>query len=348
MISDPAALEVRVRSRLDQLTKPRGSLGLLEDIAVRFALIRGEVMPSAARKAVYIFCGDHGVTDEGVSAFPQMVTQQMMRNFVDGGAAISALTRQLGARSTIVDTGACGPPVPGVLDRKIAPGTRNFTREPAMTRAQAQAAIAIGEELAAAAALDMDLVGLGEMGIGNTTTAAAILSAATGRAPDQTVGAGTGVGPDVIARKAEVVRRALALHRPDPADGIGILASVGGFEMGAIAGFLIGASTRRLPVVLDGFPCCAGALIARAIKPDALKTAFFSHRGNEHGHPAMLEALGARGVFDFGMRLGEGTGAAIMMSIIEMSVLLYREMATFREAVVDQSKADHAREGPLV
>jgi nicotinate-nucleotide--dimethylbenzimidazole phosphoribosyltransferase len=334
---DSAALEARVRRRLDQLTKPRGSLGVLEEIAVRFALIRREAMPSSARKAIYVFCGDHGVAEEGVSAFPQSVTQQMMRNFIDGGAAISVLMRQLGAMPAIVDAGVCGPPVPGVLDRKIAHGTRNFVREPAMTRAQAAAAIAIGEEMAAAASVDMDLVGLGEMGIGNTTAAAAILSAIAGCDPNDAVGAGTGVGPEVIAKKAEIVRRSLALHTPDPTDGIGVLAAVGGFEIGAVAGFLIGASTRRLPVVLDGFPCCAGALIARAIKPDALKTAFFSHQGEERGHAAMLKALEAPAIFNFGLRLGEGTGAAIMMNLIETSVRLYREMATFNEAAVDTS-----------
>jgi nicotinate-nucleotide--dimethylbenzimidazole phosphoribosyltransferase len=340
MFSDAVVLERHVRARLDRLIKPPGSLGLLEEIAVRFAVIKGEQMPSSARKAIYVFCGDHGVTQEGVSPYPTEVTQQMMRNFVEGGAAINVLARRMKAVATIVDAGACGVPVRGVIDRKIAQGTRNFTREPAMTREQADAALAVGAEMASAASDCMDLVGLGEMGIGNTTAAAAVASAITGRGAAETVGPGTGLSPEGVERKIEVVRRALNLHKPDALDGIGVLSAVGGFEIGAIAGFLLRASELRLPVVLDGFPCCSAALIAQAIKPDALKSAFFSHESHERGHKLVLEHLRGRAWFDFGMRLGEGTGAAIMMEIIGLSVSLYREMATFDEAGVSKHSSD--------
>jgi nicotinate-nucleotide--dimethylbenzimidazole phosphoribosyltransferase len=335
MMFDVAELERRIRARLDRLTKPPGSLGLLEELVVRFALIKGEEMPSAARKTIYVFCADHGVAAEGVSPYPPEVTQQMMRNFVAGGAAISVLARGLEAETTVVDAGACGPPVTGVVDRKIAHGTSNCLREPAMTRSQAQAAIAIGEEMASAAAAGRyDLVGLGEMGIGNTTAAAAIVSAITGRSPEETVGPGTGLSAEGVKHKIDVVRRSIDFHKPDPNDGIAVLASVGGFEIGAIAGFLLRASELRLPVVLDGFPCGCAALIARTIKTDALKTAFASHRSSECGHDVLLQALDMQPYFDFGMRLGEGTGAALMMSLIDISIRLYREMATFDEAGV--------------
>ena len=337
MTADVAALERRVRARLDRLTKPPGSLGLLEELAVRFAVIKGEEMPSSARKAVYIFCGDHGVTEEGVSPYPSEVTRQMMRNFVNGGAAISVLARRLEAVASVVDVGACGGPVSGVVDRKVAPGTQNFTWEPAMTREQASAALAVGEEMASDASERTDLVGLGEMGIGNTTCAAAVASAITGRDPAETAGPGTGLTPEGVERKIDVIRRALALHKPDPADGLGVLAAVGGFEIGAIAGFILRASELRLPIVLDGFPCCSAALIARALRPDALKTTFFSHQSQEQGHRLILDHLGAAAWFDFGMRLGEGTGTAIMMGIIDLSVRLYREMATFDEAGISVS-----------
>ena len=334
MMSDPVQLERRVRARLDRLTKPPGSLGRLEDLATRFALIKREEMPSCARKAVYVFCGDHGVVEEGVSSYPQAVTQQMMRNFVDGGAAISVLARRLEAASIVVDTGCCGPPVRGVIDRKIAAGTKNFAREPAMTRDQANAALAIGSEMASEAAGRFDLVALGEMGIGNTTVASAVVSIMAERDPTSTVGPGTGLSGAGIERKIRVIRRALQSHAVDPRDGIGVLTTVGGFEIGAIAGFILRASELRLPVVIDGFPCTAGAMLAHAIRPDCLSTAFFSHVSTEAGHRVMLEHLGAQPLFDLGMRLGEGTGAAMMMGLIDVAVRLYREMATFSEAGV--------------
>ncbi|HYP06726.1 MAG TPA: nicotinate-nucleotide--dimethylbenzimidazole phosphoribosyltransferase [Bryobacteraceae bacterium] len=330
---DPAHnLEERVRERLNSLTKPPGSLGQLEDIAVRFALIREEEMPSPARKGLYIFCGDHGVTEEGVSRYPQSVTRQMVRNFLDGGAAINVLCRRLQIRPVVVDMGVCGASIPGVVDRKIADGTSNFARVPAMTRDQAERALQHGSALAEEAATQYDVVGLGEMGIGNTTAASAILSVYSSASPYETVGPGSGLDSQGVRRKAELIEKALALHKPSPGDPLGVLAAVGGFEFAGIAGFLIRACRLKLPVVLDGFPCCAGALIAKVIEPLALQTAFFSHESREPGHRRMLVLLEAKPYFNLGLRLGEGTGAALCMGIIDSAVRLYREMATFNEA----------------
>lgn len=338
MKSDPKPdLEDRVRGRLASLTKPPGSLGRLEDIAIRFASIRGEEMPSPARKGMYVFCGDHGVTDEGVSKYPQSVTRQMMRNFVDGGAAINVLCRRLQIRPIIIDMGACGPPMPGVLDKKIAGATQNFARGPAMSREQAERALAVGRGLAEEAASNYDMVGVGEMGIGNTSSAAAILSVYSGRTPYETAGPGAGLDSHGVRHKAEVIERALRMHAPDPSDGVGVLCAIGGFELAAIAGFLTAAARLRLPVVLDGFPCCSAALVARAIQPDALTTVFFSHLSQEPAHTLMLDLLDARPYFDLGMRLGEGTGAALAMGVIDAAVRLYREMATFTEAGVSNA-----------
>jgi nicotinate-nucleotide--dimethylbenzimidazole phosphoribosyltransferase len=333
-------LESRVRHRLDSLTKPVGSLGRLEEIALRFALMRQEEMPSPARKGLYVFCGDHGIVEQGVSLYPQTVTRQMMRNFLDGGAAINVLCRRLQIRPLIIDMGVCGSPMRGAFDKKIRHGTHNFAAGPAMTRDEAEQALAIGRSLAEQAVLDYDMVGMGEMGIGNTSSASAILSVYSGRTIYETAGPGAGLDSQGVRRKAEVIDGALRLHRPDPEDGVGVLAAVGGFEIGAVAGFILGASRLRLPVVLDGFPCCAAALIARAIAPDALCTVFFSHLSQEPAHQFMLDVLNAQPYFDLGLRLGEGTGAALMMGIIDAAVRLYREMATFSEAGVSGPQFD--------
>lgn len=311
----------RVRARLDGLTKPIGSLGRLEDAVVRLACIQGTDTPSVARKGLYIFCANHGVTVEGVSPYPAEVTRQMVANFEAGGAAVNVLCRREGIETVIVDAG-------------IDPGTRNFAVEPAMTAAEAQRVLDLGAQCADEAARRFDIVALGEMGIGNTTAAAAILCAVTGLDPELAAGAGTGLDSRQIRHKAEVVRRALALHRPDPGDGHAVLQAVGGFEIGAIAGFLIRAAHNRLPVVLDGFPCCAAALIARALAPDCLDVAFYGHRSAEKAHGLMLEALSAQPYLDLGMRLGEGTGAVLTVGLLDAAVKLYREMATFSEARV--------------
>ena len=316
-------LETRIRRRLDSLTKPRGSLGRLEELAVQVGLIQGTDMPSVGRKAMLLFCADHGVVQEGVSPFPAEVTRQMVENFRSGGAAITVLCRQYGIEPVIVDMGVGRP-------------TRNFTREAAMSREEAERAMETGRQHAA----DGDVLGAGEMGIGNSTSAAALLCAFTGADPPEAAGRGTGLDDAGVARKADVIARALALHRPDPTDGVGVLAALGGFEIAAIAGLILGASQkrgaaqRRRVVVLDGFISCSAALVVRAIEPAALDCVVYSHCSAERGHRRMLDALSARPLLDLDMRLGEGTGAAIGISLVEAAVRLYREMATFTSAGV--------------
>jgi len=310
-------LEREIRARLDSLTKPPGSLGRLESLALQIGLIQRSAMPSIDRKAIVIFCADHGIVDEGVSPYPSEVTGQMVANFRAGGAAITVLCRHFGIEPVVVDMGVGRP-------------TKNFAREPAMTRAQAEDAIALGMTHAETA----DVIGAGEMGIGNSTSAAALLSAFSGLDPKETAGRGTGLDDAGVTHKIEVIRRALALHKPDPNDPVGVLATLGGFEIAAIAGLILGAAQRRCVVVLDGFISCAGALVARAIAPASLDYAVFSHRSAERGHRTMLEFLNAQPLFDLDMRLGEGTGAAIGINLVESAVKLYREMATFGSAGV--------------
>lgn len=330
-------IEAAVLRRLDNLTKPPGSLGRLESIVVRLASIQNSEMPSTQRKGIYVFCGDHGITAEGVSPYPSVVTGEMMRNFVRGGAAINALCRRCAIQTVIVDVGSAGPAIPGVVELRAGAGTRNFAVEPAMTPDEANAALAAGKRIAEEASAQFDIVGLGEMGIGNTTAAAAILSVFTGLDPEQTAGAGTGCDSERLQRKVGVLRRALQLHHPDPSDPLGVLCSVGGFEIAAIAGFLVRASELHLAVVLDGFPCCAGAMIARGFSASSLDSAFFAHLSAEKGHEVMLDFLGARPFFSLDMRLGEGTGSALGIGLIDAAVALYREMATFTEASVSDS-----------
>ena len=310
-------LEARILRRLDSLTKPPGSLGRLEEIALRVGLIRNSVMPSLNGKAMLIFCADHGVVEEGVSPYPAEVTRQMLANFQAGGAAINVLCRNFGIDPVVVDMGVGKP-------------TRNFTREPAMSRDEAAEAIERGRAQADIA----DILGAGEMGIGNSTSAAALLSAFTGLDPAETAGRGTGLDDAGVSRKVQAIRKALALHRPEPRDGLGVLAALGGREIAAIAGLILGAAERRRVVVLDGFIACSAALVAKAIEPAALDYVFFAHRSAEKGHARMLEALGARPLFDLEMRLGEGSGASIGIALIEAAVRLYREMATFESAGV--------------
>jgi nicotinate-nucleotide--dimethylbenzimidazole phosphoribosyltransferase len=312
-----ADLARRVQRRLDSLTKPPGSLGRLESLAIQMALIQRAEMPAIERKAMMIFCADHGIAAEGVSPYPAAVTAQMVANFRAGGAAIMVLCRNFGIDPVIVDMG-------------VGRATRNFAREPAMTREEAETAIATGMEYASHA----DVLGAGEMGIGNSTSAAAIFSAISGFDPSETAGRGTGLDDAGVTHKAEVIRRALALHRLDASDGIGVLSAVGGFEIAAITGLILGAALHRRVVVLDGFISCSAALIARTLAPASLDCVVFAHRSAERGHRLMLEFLNANPLLDLEMRLGEGTGAALGINLIEAAVKLYREMATFESAGV--------------
>jgi nicotinate-nucleotide--dimethylbenzimidazole phosphoribosyltransferase len=328
----------RAQQRLDMLTKPRGSLGRLEEIARRYAAIKEDLTPSMRRKIIFTFAGDHGVVEEGVSAYPGRVTVQMVLNMLAGGAAVNALARHAGAEVVVVDMGVHHDfePAPGLVVRKVGYGTRNFTKGPAMTRADALRSIQVGIDLAGEYAKDgMDVAGTGEMGIGNTTPSSAILSVLTGIPADKVTGRGTGIDDRTLRVKSAAIEKAIAVNHPDPGDPIDVLAKVGGFEIGGIAGLVIGCAALRIPVVVDGFISTAGALIAARMNPIIDEYLFYAHLSTETGHRAMLEATGQQPLLDLGMRLGEGTGAALGISIMEASVRMMNEMATFGSAGVD-------------
>ena len=314
---------------------------------MRLAAIRGGP-PSVESPAVFVLAADHGVAAEGVSAYPQSVTAQMVENFVAGGAAINVLARQAAARVVVVDLGVVaanlGSLPPGkrprgdaqFLDRKIASGTANMTTGPAMSRAQAVAAIEVGISLAADAAdAGTDLFATGEMGIGNTTAASAITAALTGTDPELVTGRGTGVGNAVRDHKVDVVRRALAVNQPNHADGLAVLAAVGGFEIAGLVGVILAGAARRIPVALDGFIATSAALVATALAPAAREALFAAHRSTEPGHAIALGHLGLEPYLDLGLRLGEGTGAALFIHLARAACRIASEMATFKSAGVD-------------
>ncbi len=336
-------LDVRaeVQRQLDLKTKPRGSLGRLEELAATYCAIRRSPASAAPAKAIVVMAGDHGVAAEGVSAFPQEVTAQMVLNFVRGGAAINALARHAGARLVVVDMGVKEPfSHPEVRSARVGPGTRNFTRGPAMTSDEAlralEAGIGLGEELADAG---VGVVGLGDMGIANTTAASAIAAACTGASAEEVTGRGTGIDEETRRRKVDVVRRALEVNRPDAEDGLDVLTKLGGFEIAGLAGVALGAASRRVAVVMDGFISSAAALLAARLAPAAAGSLIASHRSVEAGHRLVLRAIGARPLLDLDLRLGEGTGAALAMGLIDASLAVLREMATFESAGVSDSGA---------
>jgi nicotinate-nucleotide--dimethylbenzimidazole phosphoribosyltransferase len=336
---DEAAMRT-AQARQDLLTKPRGSLGRLEALSLQLAGITRRCPPPVpVRKAVLVFAGDHGVVAQGVSAYPQEVTPQMVANFLHGGAAINVLSRGAGARVVIVDAGVAAdlPPADGLVSGRIAPGTADMSRGPAMTREQAAAAITLGADVAQREiTAGVDLLACGEMGIGNTTAATAITAAFTGISPLELTGAGTGLSPAGVAHKAEVVARALAVNRPDKADGLDVLAKVGGFEIGSICGAMLAAAAAGVPMVVDGFIATAGAQVAAALAPNAVLYMIPGHRSAEPGHDAALARLGLTPLLDLGMRLGEGTGAVLAMNLVEASARIINEMATFADAGVSE------------
>jgi nicotinate-nucleotide--dimethylbenzimidazole phosphoribosyltransferase len=332
----PAGALDAARRHLDALTKPPGSLGRVEEIAARLAALRGGA-PRVERPVVFTFAADHGVVAEGVSAYPQVVTAQMVENFLAGGAAINVLARDAGARVVVADFGVAHPlpRAAGLVSCPIAAGTANIARGPAMTAAQARQAVEAGARLAEAALADgADLLATGEMGIGNTTPASAITAAITGAAPERVTGRGTGVDEATWRHKVEVVRRALAVNRPDPRDGLDVLARVGGFEIGGLVGVILAGAARRVPVAVDGFISTAAALVAVALAPAATSVLFASHRSAEPGHGVALAHLGLEPYLDLGLRLGEGTGAALFVHVARAAARLYGEMATFKSAGV--------------
>jgi nicotinate-nucleotide--dimethylbenzimidazole phosphoribosyltransferase len=329
-------LAATARQRLDSLTKPRGSLGRLEDLVVRVVVMTGSAMPRVDAPVIFTLAGDHGVATEGVSAYPQAVTAQMVENFARGGAGVNVLARQVGARVVVANFGVAAPlgERAGIVERRIAPGTRSITKGPAMTREEAVRAIAEGAALVEAAA--PDCVGTGEMGIGNTTAASALTAALTGADPAMVTGRGTGVADDVWVAKVDAVRRALAANRQDAGDALGVLAALGGFEIAGLVGVVLAGAARRVPVVLDGFIATAGALVAARLAPAARDYMIAAHRSAEPGHVRQLEALGLTPYLELGMRLGEGTGAALGIGLLRAALACYREMATFKEAGVSE------------
>jgi nicotinate-nucleotide--dimethylbenzimidazole phosphoribosyltransferase len=336
----PAALQAQ--AQLDAKTKPRGSLGRLEELACRLASIYGTPDPGLPAKAVVVMAADHGAAEEGVSAYPQEVTAQMVRNFAAGGAAINVLARQQQAQVIVVGMGTKTPleGLAGVRSHRLGPGTANFTRGPAMSRETAIGAVEFGIALAGELQeAGVGLLAVGDMGIANTTAASAMTAAFLGLAPKEVTGRGTGVDDARLQRKVEVVGRALAVNRADPADPLGVVAKVGGFEIAGLAGVLLGAAARRVPVVLDGFITGAAALAAAGLCPAVLDYLIASHRSAEPGHAFILGHLGLRPLLDLDMRLGEGTGAVLALSLVEASLRILREMATFETAGVTDAGA---------
>lgn len=336
---DEGAME-RARQHLDQLTKPPGSLGKLEEIAVQLAGITGELAPSLGTKTVVVMAGDHGVCEEGVSAFPSEVTWQMVLNFLAGGAAVNVLARHAGANVVCVDMGINGDVEhPGLLNRKIRRGTRNMAKEAAMTREEAEAAVKAGYELALElAAQGTGLFATGEMGIGNTTPSAAILAAFGGITPAAAAGRGTGISDQRLVRKIEVIEQALQTNLPNPEDPMDVLAKVGGLEIAGLTGLILGAAASRKPIVIDGFISTAAALTAARLAPAAKGYMIGSHLSGEQGHALLVKEAGISPMLGLDMRLGEGTGAVLAFHLVEAAVKIMAEMATFAQAGVSGSE----------
>jgi nicotinate-nucleotide--dimethylbenzimidazole phosphoribosyltransferase len=329
--------EGEAQRRLDSLTKPLGSLGKLEELARRVSCIQNKVPPDIGRKLLFVFAADHGIAQEGVSAYPKEVTAQMTYNFLRGNAAINVLARHHGVDVEVVDMGVDYDfaRVDGLRSSKIKPGTNSFARGPAMTPADARQSLETGIRLAEeAAAQKVFLLGAGDMGIGNTASAAAILCGLTGLSVREASGRGTGIDREAYERKVAAIESGLRCNRPDPNDPLDVLAKVGGFEIGAIAGLVLGAAAFHIPMVLDGYIGSAAALLACRLNAGIKDFLFAGHLSAEHGHRAMLDELRLNPLLSLHMRLGEGTGACLAMGMIEAAVKVMREMATFESAGV--------------
>jgi nicotinate-nucleotide--dimethylbenzimidazole phosphoribosyltransferase len=326
--------------RLDNLTKPPKSLGRLEEIAARLVAIYEDPMPEIKKKVVFVFASDHGVTEEGVSAYPKEVTAQMVFNFLRGGAGINVLARHVGAEVVVVDVGVDYEfgRIEGLIDKKVVKGARNIAKGPALKKEEALRCIKIGIELVREYyAKGYNLFAPGEMGIGNTTPSSAVVSVLTGSPVEEVTGRGTGIDEETFKRKIEVIKRAIELNKPDPRDPIDVLSKVGGPEIGAIAGVVLGCAELKVPVVIDGFISTAGALITYCINPVVKDYIFAAHNSVEKGHKKALDFMGLTPLLDLNLRLGEGTGAALAMTIISAGLKIYREMATFEEVGVSKS-----------
>jgi nicotinate-nucleotide--dimethylbenzimidazole phosphoribosyltransferase len=332
-------LEPEIRAHLDHLTKPQGSLGLLEDLALQYCLITGSSHPVLGKKRIYTFAGDHGVTREGVSAYPREVTPQMVRNMLAGGAAVNVLARHAKAECFVVDIGVDDPLMgaEGLVRRKVRPGTGNLVREWAMSPEEARQALEVGIDLAGEAGKDgITLLGTGEMGIGNTTPSSALYAALLPCPAEAVTGRGTGIDEGILDHKIGIIKKALIFHQERLADPLKALAALGGLEIAAICGLILGGAALRIPVVVDGFISTAGALAALRLCPPVKDYLFYSHCSEEKGHRTFFEHLRLRPILDFHMRLGEGTGAALAMTLIEASVKIYNEMATFSQAGISE------------
>ncbi len=331
-----ASFAERARARQLSLTKPPGSLGRLEELAARLCAIQRSEHPTTRGRSVVIFAGDHGVTEEGVSPYPSEVTGQMLANFAAGGAAINAIAGVVDADVIVVDVGSLNPPSVSDDDfafhpRSVGRGTRNFAREPAMTDSEVDAAMKVGAEEAGLLEGTV-LVGLGEMGIGNTTAASAITAALTRLPVASVTGSGTGLDPEGVRKKIEVIERALELHQVS--EPLAILRSLGGIEIAALVGFILQAASRRMGILVDGFITTAAFAIASRLHPQVLDYAFFAHRSTEPGHAALLEMLDVEPLLDLSLRLGEGTGAALAIPVLDAAVATHNDMATFESAGV--------------
>ncbi len=335
----PRRLLEEAQRRLDNLTKPKGSLGRLEELGKRFVAIRGDLEERVSGKLVFVFACDHGVVEEGVSAFPKEVTQQMVLNFLNGGAGINVISRFAGAEVKVVDVGVDADlshlEARGLILKKVGYGTSNIARGPAMSEQQALESVKVGFDLASQAVDEgYNLLAVGEMGIGNTTPSSAIYAVVTGRPVEEVTGRGTGIDDEALKKKIEVVKRAIEVNNPDPSDPMDVLRKVGGFEIGAMMGVMLAGAFYRVPVVVDGFISSASALLAVALKPEVKDYLIFSHRSQAYGHDAVLGHLGVKPLLDLGMRLGEGTGAVLGMWLVHLGEKILHEMATFEDASV--------------
>ncbi len=335
-------LEVQARHKIDFKTKPLGSLGMMEEIALKMALIRNDLNPVIKNKSMFVFAGDHGIAMEGVSAYPPEVTPQMVLNFLHGGAGINVLCRYNHIDMKVVDMGVNFDfnNAEGLINKKVRKGTRNFLTQDAMTESELFQSLESGMEVFSEQykALNTDIAGVGEMGIGNSTSASAIISAATGLDPSETTGRGTGIDDSRLNNKISLIRKALASRKPDKENGLDILKKIGGYEIAGITGAVLASASRKVPVVLDGLISTAGGLIACIIKPETAGYLFAGHKSVEPGHAKALEMMGLSPIIDLKMRLGEGTGAALCMNIIEASCRILCEMASFDEAGVSNKE----------
>jgi nicotinate-nucleotide--dimethylbenzimidazole phosphoribosyltransferase len=334
----------KAKARLDQLTMPHWALGRLMDLAMDLAGMTCSLKPAVSRKAIITMAGDHGVVAEGVSAYPQEVTPQMVSNIVGGGAGINALSRVVGASVVVVDMGVAGDlsdlAAKGkIISKRIGPGTANIAKGPAMSPQDAVRSIEAGIEIVNQLAVVIDIFGTGDMGIGNTTPSSAIIAAITGTSVETLTGRGTGIDDTQLQNKIRVIRQALEVNKPNSADGLDVLAKVGGFEIGGIAGIILGAAALRKPVVVDGFISTAGALVARLLAPSVSDYIIAAHKSVEPGHAHMHNYLGKKPLLDLNMRLGEGTGAALAMNLTDAAARVLSDVATFEEAHVSEATA---------